>query len=236
LSFSRLRVAIVDDHPTNLLVMQQQLAHFGVTAQTFDNGTELLRTSDTQPFDLVFIDYNMPRPDGSTVARILRRRYRYQSQPPMLVLCSAAAQSATPVFADAFLLKPVSLADIAAVLRQHAQSPFDDLDVRIQRLANHQPEFMPRIVKTLSTALHNDREALAVAIRQQHWQQAEQIAHRMKGSWLLLGYQQGEELCQQVIEQAQRHVAPMPAWNLLVSLTENLLKKLEDYGASTQSH
>nr|WP_241488273.1 transporter substrate-binding domain-containing protein [Winslowiella iniecta] len=236
LPLNRLRVAIVDDHPTNLLVMQQQLAHFGVIAQTFDNGTDLLRASSQPPFDLVFIDYNMPRPDGSTVARILRRRYRHHPQPPTLVLCSADAQSATPDYADAFLLKPVSLADIAAQLHRHVQQPFDDLDARIQRLANHQPEFVVRIVATLSTVLANDRQALAEALRQQHWQQAEQIAHRLKGSWLLLGYQQGEELCQQIIEQAKQHTTDTPEWNLLISLTENLLKKLEDYGASTQSH
>jgi len=233
---NQLRVAIVDDHPTNLLVMQQQLAHFGVNAITFDNGTELLRASNSPPFDLVFIDYSMPRPDGNTVARILRRRYRHHPQPPTLVLCSADAQSAALTFADAFLLKPVSLADIAALLHQHARQPFDDLDARIQRLANHQPHFVPRIVDTLRAALRDDSQALAAAIRQQQWQETEQIAHRIKGSWLLLGYQQGEALCQQIIEQAKQHAICVPEWNLLISLTEKLLKKLEDYGASTQSH
>lgn len=232
-----LRVAIVDDHPTNLLVMQQQLAHFGVTAHIFDNGRALLQAATAGAFELVFIDYNMPRPDGSSVARILRRRQRYQPQPLTLVLCSADAQSSVPpaiaALADAFLLKPVSLAAIAAVLHRHISDPFPDLDARILRLAHQQPAFVTRIVATLTAALHSDSQILAAARRRQQWQAVEKTAHRMKGSWLLLGYQNGEILCQQIIEQAKQHADSPTEWNLLVSLTGKLLKKLEAYGAST---
>ncbi|MFS2223261.1 transporter substrate-binding domain-containing protein [Pantoea sp. B65] len=234
-SLSALRVAIVDDHPTNLLVMQQQLALFGIDAAVFEHGRALLRAAAEQRFDVVFIDYTMPRPDGALVARILRRRQRYQPTPQTLVLCSADTPSAIP-FADTFLLKPVALSAIHTVLQRHLQTPFSDLDARIQRLASYQPDYIRRIVSTLSDALRNDSQALALARQQQQWQQVANIAHRFKGSWLLLQYPQGEALCQAIIEQAKQHNDSLPEWNLLISLTEKLLKNLETYGASTQSH
>ncbi|MCU5774222.1 transporter substrate-binding domain-containing protein [Erwiniaceae bacterium BAC15a-03b] len=235
LSLRALRVAIVDDHPTNLLVMQQQLAYLGIEAATFDHGRALLRAAAQQPFDVIFIDYSMPHPNGITVARILRRRQRQQTMPQTLVLCSADTQSAQPC-ADAFLLKPVALSAIETVLQRHQQAPFSDLDNRIQRLASFQPDYSQRIVSTLTRALHDDMAALALARQQQQWQQVEQIAHRCKGSWLLLAYPQGEILCQAIIEQAKLHNDSPSEWNLLVSLTEKLLKNLDNYGASTQSH
>ncbi|WP_235859180.1 hybrid sensor histidine kinase/response regulator [[Pantoea] beijingensis] len=236
-SLAGLRVAIVDDHPTNLLVMQQQLAHCGVAAETYRCGRALLRASAEKPFDVLFIDYNMPHPDGRTVARILRRRERHQLQKTTLVLCSADAQalalSTSLQFADRVLLKPVSLTAIESALQSHNNDPFSDLDQQIKRLANQQASFVPRIVSTLISTLQSDRDALEQALTQQNWSMIEKIAHRMKGSWLLLGYSSGERLCQQMVENAKKHADSTPDWNLLILLTNRLLTKLENYGTST---
>ena len=65
---SALRTALIDDHPTNLLLMERQLRHFGLQPARFEQGYTLLKAQRRQPFDLLFIDYNMPRPDGLTLA------------------------------------------------------------------------------------------------------------------------------------------------------------------------
>ncbi len=217
--------------------MQQQLAHCGVAAETYRCGRALLRASAEKPFDVLFIDYNMPHPDGRTVARILRRRERHQLQKTTLVLCSADAQalalSTSLQFADRVLLKPVSLTAIESALQSHNNDPFSDLDQQIKRLANQQASFVPRIVSTLISTLQSDRDALEQALTQQNWSMIEKIAHRMKGSWLLLGYSSGERLCQQMVENAKKHADSTPDWNLLILLTNRLLTKLENYGTST---
>lgn len=230
---SHLRVAIVDDHPTNLLVMQQQLAHCGIQAETFADGRALLK--DGRQWDLLFVDYSMPHPDGVQLAKIVRRRERHQPHHSRMVLCSADAQilslpQARQV-ADRLLVKPVSLADLAALLQAEAPAPFADLSQRLNQLAHHDEHYFQRLCQTLAETLKRDCAALRQAMATEEWQQVEKAAHRMKGSWLLLNYSEGETLCQQIIEAARLQQNPKPALNLLISLSESLLTQLGSYGS-----
>ena len=70
--YPKLRVAIVDDHPTNLLVMQQQLAMFGITPAVFDYGRDLLRSDPHLPFAAPLIHHTMPPPATPQLLPILR--------------------------------------------------------------------------------------------------------------------------------------------------------------------
>lgn len=228
-----LRVAIVDDHPTNLLVMQQQLAHCGVTADTFTDGRALLQASTHRAWDVLFIDYSMPHPDGLTLARILRRRQRHDAQRTRIVLCSADAhilnQSRTQATVDRVLLKPVSLSDIAAQLAGPTAGRFADLPQRIDRLAHQDPHYVQRLCQTLSATLRQDCQALRSAAASEQWHALESSAHRMKGSWMLLGYDEEEKLCQQVVTAARAQQKAEDSVELLISLSESLLSQLESY-------
>lgn len=232
---SHLRTAIVDDHPTNLLVMQQQLAHCGVQAETFSDGRELLHAVRHRQWDLLFIDFSMPHPDGLTLAKILRRSERGQPHRTRIVLCSADAQilnhPQAQQVADHLLLKPVSLSDIAGLLQADAPAPFADLSQRLQQLAHHDSHYFQRLCQTLSDTLKRDAQALIEAAAAADWPVLEKAAHRMKGSWLLLGYQEGEVLCQQIITAAQTHQDAKSALNLLISLSNKLLTQMDSYGS-----
>lgn len=232
---SHLRAAIIDDHPTNLLVMQQQLAHCGIQADTFGDGRALLDAAKHAQWDLLFIDFSMPHPDGLTLAKILRRSERHLSHRTRIVLCSADAQilnhPQAQQVADHLLLKPVSLADIAALLQADAPDLFADIAQRLNQLAHHDAHYYQRLCQTLSDTLARDVEAMTVAVAAEAWPALESAAHRMKGSWLLLGYSEGERLCQQIIQAAQNHQSPKSALTLLVSLSAKLLTQLESYGS-----
>lgn len=101
--------------------MERQLRHFGLQPARFEQGYTLLKAQRRQPFDLLFIDYNMPRPDGLTLARLIRRdEQRLQRPPCRIVLCSADVQEFTRippglVAIDHFLTKPISLAAIGGI-------------------------------------------------------------------------------------------------------------------------
>lgn len=118
--YPHLRVAVVDDHPANLLVMQQQLARFAIQADGYEQGRALLRADAQQPYDLLFIDQMMPRPNGMQLLRLLRRRDRQRNRQPLRILCSANSQrlSVTLQENEQMLTKPVLLRDIAALLQR----------------------------------------------------------------------------------------------------------------------
>lgn len=235
--YPHLRVAIVDDHPTNLLVMQQQLANFGVDADVFEEGRAMLRADAQQPFDILFIDQMMPRPDGLTLLRILRRRQRQRGITMLRVLCSADVQllKINLQADEALLLKPIALAHLAPLLARAVQDPLDALPNSLMILAQNNQAFIPRICQTLQRTLQQDRDALLTARDTQHWSALEQAAHRMKGSWLMLGIDDAAERCQQLIVQATQQQLNVDNFNLLISLTNRLIKQLENYGTHSLS-
>ena len=233
--YPQLRVAIVDDHPTNLLVMQQQLANFGIRADVFEHGRALLHADALQPFDVLFIDQMMPRPDGLTLLRILRRRQRQRGTAALRVLCSADVQLLKLQLVDdeALLLKPITLADLAPLLARAQPDPLRSLPDSLLILAQHNSAFIPRLCQTLQRTLQQDRDALLNAATTRQWQALEHASHRMKGSWLMLGMDEIAARCQQQIVQAQQQQLNLDDFNLLISLTNRLLKQLENYGTHT---
>lgn len=236
-AFPELRVAIVDDHPANLLVMQQQLTRFAIQADIFEEGRALLRADAQRPYDLLFIDQMMPRPDGTLLLRLLRRRDRQRGRQAMRVLCSADAQLLTrPLEAqERVLIKPVQLADLRALLMAFQHDPLAMLDDNLWQLAQQNQTFLTRLSRTLHSTLTQDLAAMHEAYARADWPAFADAAHRMKGSWLLAGLDQGAQLSQQLVEQAGAHQDPSETWQSLILLTNRLLKKLESYGTHPHS-
>ncbi|MDR7341618.1 two-component system sensor histidine kinase EvgS [Pantoea alhagi] len=239
--FQHVKVAVVDDHPTNLLVIQQQLSWLGAQVEVFAEGRALLRAAEQTRFDIILIDYNMPHPDGPTVARILRRRERRAAKRTRLIFCSADVQllqqPAAWRAADEVMLKPVSLSALRAALSDLPPTEAQDgLAQQLWQLANQDASFLPRIIATLRRTLQEDSEAIQQALKQPAWTQLEKSAHRMKGSWLLLGIAEGEQLCQRLGAQAQARQDCRETGHLLLLLTQDLLARLETYDASTFAH
>lgn len=235
---SALRTALIDDHPTNLLLLERQLRHFGLQPARFEQGYALLKAQRRQPFDLLFIDYNMPRPDGLTLARLIRRDEQRLRRPPCrIVLCSADVQEFTRippglVAIDHFLTKPISLAAIGQVLAQQPQVQEEklvltDLRQTLAEMAGGDRAMMQRLAQTLSDTLRQDRQRLADAVAASDWPRLEQAAHRIKGSLLMLQLPEAAQLCQQLVETARRGEFAAAAYTKLKALVAQIEPELD---------
>ena len=237
----QLRVAIVDDHPTNLLVMQQQLARFAIQADIFEHGRALLQADAHEPYDLLFIDQMMPRPDGTLLLRILRRRDRQRRRQAVRVLCSADAQLLSRALEERerVLIKPVQLTDLSALLAEWQQEWQDDplasLEDNLWQLAQQNEKFLSRLSHTLHSTVTQDLALMHEAHDRADWTQFAEAAHRMKGSWLLVGLEHGAQISQQLTEQVKQNQDTSETWQLLILLANRLLKKLETYGTHPHS-
>ncbi|CNH76170.1 putative virulence sensor protein [Yersinia intermedia] len=229
------RVAIVDDHPSNLLLMQQQLRHFGIESELFDNGCQLLHAHSQQPFDMLFVDYNMPTLDGFTLARIIRRQERQsQCMAAKIILCSADVQEFTRIrpgniVIDHWLTKPVILSDIERVLRiqtvmTEEKQVNDNLRETLLRLGNQDPIMVRKLTVTLLDSVVHDSQQLALA--QQPLAARTPVLHRVKGSFLILQNAAGAALCQQLISQCQQGKIAPTAYIQLQNLLEQLIQGL----------
>lgn len=242
-----LRVALIDDHPTNLLLMERQLRHFGLQPTLFEQGYPLLKAHRRQPFDLLFIDYNMPRPDGLTLARLIRRdEQRHHLPACQIILCSADVQEFTRippemVAIDRFLTKPISLDALAQALPQQPQAleqqlVLTDIQQSLADMADNDRPMIQRLATTLLTTLQQDRQRLALAAQSEDWLQLGQAAHRIKGSLLMLQLPAAASLCQQLVESGRQGTLLQDAYTELSTLVEQILIELDDLVSANESY
>ncbi len=105
------RVLIVDDASLVRLYYREALEGAGFVVDEALNGLEALEKLSLGPVDLLIVDVNMPRMDGFTFLRLLRRQPGPNATIPALVTSTesapqdfAAAQAAGANF---YLVKPI---------------------------------------------------------------------------------------------------------------------------------
>ena len=81
-----LRVLIVDDSFTSRRIMRQMLERMGIEQfSEAENGREAIELVETEFFDLIVTDYNMPEVDGEQLSQFIRNQSTQQSVPVLMV-------------------------------------------------------------------------------------------------------------------------------------------------------
>lgn len=118
------RILIVDDVPTNRIILKVKLSAACYEPVLASSGAEALDIARRAPPDLVLLDYAMPEMDGIAVCRALRADPVTARVPVIMFTASgdeAAKIAALRAGADDFLLKPIDdkmlLARIRNLLR-----------------------------------------------------------------------------------------------------------------------
>ena len=105
------RVLVVDDATTVRLYHGSLLREAGFDVEEAANGLEAVEAALTTPYDLFFIDVNMPKMDGYTCVETLRRGERSQGVPIVMISTEDRPNDAARAFtagANLYLVKPVS--------------------------------------------------------------------------------------------------------------------------------
>ena len=115
-------VLVVDDHPTNRLVLLRQLASLGYAGEAAADGVEALAMWRSGRFAAVITDCNMPRMNGYELAGEIRDRERRNGlrRVPIIACTANAQQSATDLCLgagmDDCMVKPADLARVSETL------------------------------------------------------------------------------------------------------------------------
>jgi len=207
---ARLNVLVIDDHPANLLLMEQQLSFLGLSLRTARDGREGLDKWRAGGFDVVILDCNMPQMNGYQVAEAMRAHERERHWPRALILGYTAnaqpevRQRCLDAGMDDCLLKPIGLHTLNlrlasvtpgchAVPRRRQRKRFE-LD-GLTTIAGNDPDNHIRLLKALHQSLGQDlttlmaidpMDALAIAAQ----------AHKILGTARMLESRELMDACE----------------------------------------
>ncbi len=102
------RVLVVDDSITSRTLLKNVLESYGYTVKTACDGLDALTLLQSEPFDLVSSDVEMPKMDGFELTAHLRADERFSRLPVVLVTSLESTedrQRGVEVGADAYIVK-----------------------------------------------------------------------------------------------------------------------------------
>ncbi|HAN46532.1 MAG TPA: hypothetical protein DCQ32_08275 [Cyanobacteria bacterium UBA8156] len=123
---ANLRILLVEDNVVNQKVAVRLLGRLGCQATIANNGHEAIASVQTNPFDLVLMDVQMPEMDGLTATQHIRQWEAQQGKPPVPIVAMTANAMAEDrerclaVGMNEHIGKPVRLEDLRTTLAQFA--------------------------------------------------------------------------------------------------------------------
>ncbi|QGZ71104.1 response regulator [Aeromonas hydrophila] len=218
------RILVIDDHPTNLLLISQQLAFLGHQVLTAGSGKAALQLLSKEHVDIIITDFNMPDIDGFEFTASLRQQERDDEALRTVVIGLTAdarqdqVQRAMEAGMDDCLFKPVSLDELEVCLATHHPGKMlltpEDMAARfMHKLSNltvGSSELMSALLNEFVNASEQDMLHLAEACMQGNSQKFLAQLHRLKGGARILGADELVACCTEW-EQSPRLSVCMPA-------------------------
>jgi CheY-like chemotaxis protein/anti-sigma regulatory factor (Ser/Thr protein kinase) len=113
------RILLVEDNDINQIVARELLLEFGVVVDVADNGRIAVDMVQAAPYDLVFMDMQMPEMDGPSATRAIRRIDGLQGLCIVAMTANAMEQDRQACLAagmNDYLGKPIEPDDLRAML------------------------------------------------------------------------------------------------------------------------
>ncbi|MCR4716938.1 MAG: response regulator [Lachnospiraceae bacterium] len=116
-----LRMLIIDDNDMNLTVMKSMMRSSKGDVVTVNNSYDGLRVIETEPFDIVFIDYMMPGLDGTDIyKKVMENREGVNHDVPFIIMSANMTNDDMAHYSELgfyyALCKPIQGEEVACLL------------------------------------------------------------------------------------------------------------------------
>ena len=118
------RILVVEDNEANRNLLLETLDLFGYAADVAPDGHQALEKIAAQRYDLIFMDYRMPRLDGLETSRRIRSMERDTDQPPARIVALTAnamvgdRERCLAAGMDEYMAKPIDLMALKALVER----------------------------------------------------------------------------------------------------------------------
>jgi PAS domain S-box-containing protein len=193
-----IKVLLVDDNITNLVVTKERLASAGFEVDTASGGLEGVAMGTKNVYDVILMDISMPDVDGLEATRRLRASGMPSGQVPIIALTAAAMRenvnSALAAGMDGFLSKPMRRAALIAeierlVSTRQQKSSEGGLDDKVLKDLEGEvgQDAMRRAMLAFGTELQKHQASLARVRDNEDLRLFERVCHTLAGSASALG-------------------------------------------------
>jgi GAF domain-containing protein/CheY-like chemotaxis protein/HPt (histidine-containing phosphotransfer) domain-containing protein len=119
-----LRILLAEDNVVNQKLALRLLEQMGYRADVAANGLEAVAAIERQPYDLVFMDVQMPEMDGFEASREISRRWSGDRRPRIVAMTANALQGDRELCLaagmDDYMSKPIRVEELVAALERSA--------------------------------------------------------------------------------------------------------------------
>ncbi len=197
------RILLAEDSIDNQELLRTVLGNVGAEVEVVENGRLAVERAETNTFDVVLMDMNMPEMDGCEATR--RLRDRGYSRPILALTANTMSGDSEHCLAagcNAHLAKPIDRKQLIETLAEYTMSKATQTDAPTaspsqvvppsqsggissqfaddSQLASILPGFVGRLPSQL--------DALCEALAEERLEDAERLAHRIKGAGGSYGY------------------------------------------------
>lgn len=105
-------ILVAEDNTINQKLMNKSLSFYGYTADIAANGLEVIQALERQPYDLIFMDLQMPEMDGLEATKQIVSRYK-DSRPVIVAMTASALgvdkEACFEAGMDDYVSKPIKI-------------------------------------------------------------------------------------------------------------------------------
>lgn len=234
-----LRVLVVDDHPANLKLLKAWLGEFGIEVTAVDNGLEAINAATQTPYDLVFMDIQMPGMNGQETAQAIRAGESQGHRVPIIALTAHALSSEREFWLrsgiDDYVGKPLQESQLMHILQQWTRfvavpTPVVDW-AEARQLAGGKADLAEDVLKELLADLPRSRAALLKASASGDAATWWQEAHRLLGACRYSGVPALRASLEVALSGRHGATDPLPATEITAAVISEL-DALLDWSAS----
>ena len=117
-----LQILLADDNLINQKVGTKMLEKLGYRPDTAANGIEALKMLDQKPYQIIFLDVQMPEMDGYEASRRIRQKWTGEKRPRIIAMTGNALEGdrekCMEAGMDDYVAKPVRVTELQGVLER----------------------------------------------------------------------------------------------------------------------
>jgi len=259
--FLPLHILVAEDNPINQKVAIGLLEKLGCRAVAAATGKEVLTALELVPYDIIFMDCQLPELDGFKTTREIRKRESNESNDSrqrthIIAMTSYAVSGAREKCLesgmDDYISKPIQLDALEKVLRRASDSvgrlaerdPQDSvpaidpsaIDLLRQLRRPDKPDPVVELIDMFVRDTPERLRKLRTAIAQYNTEDLAAVSHNLRGCASSIGAAQLAKLCQQLEENAERRAVQIsiPLLREIESEFDRVCRALADEKTRTE--